>query len=140
MRTEPWEATPEAARSIDHCCELEAPTPDKEDAVFFHDLAADDQGMTCIGVINSRLGLGIKIRYSKDQFPLLSQAKIMKPQDYFLALEPGNCTPEGRARMREKGQLRLLGPQEELRFSVTVDVVDGAEEIEEFKRSVAGLM
>ena len=140
VRTEPWEATPEAARSIDHCCELEAPTPDKEDAVFFHDLAADDQGMTCIGVINSRLGLGIKIRYSKDQFPLLSQAKIMKPQDYFLALEPGNCTPEGRARMREKGQLRLLGPQEELRFSVTVDVVDGAEEIEEFKRSVAGLM
>jgi hypothetical protein len=140
LSTAPWEATPEAARSIDHCCELEAPTPGREDAVFFHDLAADDQGMTCIGVVNRQLDLGLQIRYSKKEFPLLSQAKIMKPQDYFLALEPGNCTPEGRARMREKGRLRLLGPQEEVRFSVTVDVVDGFKEIEELEHRVAGLV
>jgi hypothetical protein len=139
VKTEPWEATPEAARSIERCCALEAPTPGREDAVFFHDLAADDKGMTCIGVVNSRLSLGIQLRYSKAEFPVLSQAKIMKPQDYFLALEPGNCTPEGRARMREKGQLQLLQPQEEARFSVTVAVVDGQEEIEALARNVAAL-
>jgi hypothetical protein len=140
LSTEPWEATAEAARSIDSCCDLEAPTPGKEDAVFFHDLGADERGMTCIGVVNGRLGLGLQIRYSKKEFPLLSQAKIMKPQDYFLALEPGNCTPEGRVRMREKGQLQLLQPQEEVRFSVTIEVVDGNEEIEKLESRVAGLI
>jgi hypothetical protein len=140
LKTEPWEATPEAARSIDRCCDLEAPTPGREDAVFFHDLAADKREMTCMGVVNSRLGLGLQLRYCKKEFPLLSQAKIMKPQDYFLALEVGNCTPEGRARMRERGQLQLLQPQQEVRFSVTVEVVEGQEEIEALERRVAGLI
>jgi len=108
--------------------------------VFFHDLAADDGGMTCIGVVNNRLGLGLQLRYSKKEFPLLSQAKIMKPQDYFVALEPGNCTPEGRARTREKGRLQLLQPQEEVHFSVTVDVVDGQEEIAALEDRVASIV
>jgi len=108
--------------------------------VFFHDLAADERGLTCMGVVNRRLGMGLRFTYSKNEFPLLSQAKIMKPQDYFMALEPGNCTPEGRARMREKGQLQILQPQEEVGFSVTVDVVEGTDEIEALDRKLAGLV
>ena len=140
LKTEPWEATPEAARSIASCCDLEDPSPGREDAVFFHDLAADERGLTCMGVVNRRLGMGLRFTYSKNEFPLLSQAKIMKPQDYFMALEPGNCTPEGRARMREKGQLQILQPQEEVGFSVTVDVVEGTDEIEALDRKLAGLV
>jgi hypothetical protein len=140
LSTEPWEATPEAARSIQSCCDLEDPTPGRGDAVFFHDLAADEGGITCLGVVNNRLSLGLQLCFSKREFPLFSQAKIMKPQDYFLALEPGNCTPEGRARMHEKGQLQLLQPQEEVRFSAAIDVMDGPEEIEALKRRVAGLI
>jgi len=140
LDTEPWEATPEAARSIASCCELDDPIPGREDEVFFHDLVADDGGMTCIGVVNNRLGLGLQLRYNKKEFPLLSQAKIMKPQDYFVALEPGNCTPEGKARTREKGRLQLLQPQEEVRFSVTVDVVDGQEEIAALEERVASIV
>jgi hypothetical protein len=121
------------------CCEIEAPTPGKGDAVFFHDVGTDDEQMTSIAVINSRLQLGVMLRYSKLEFPLLSQAKIMKPQDYFLALEPGNCTPEGRARMREMGQLKLLQPQEQARFSVTVEVIDGREEIEALERTIEAM-
>jgi len=140
LSTEPWEATGEAARSIDSCRNLEAPTPGKEDAVFFHDLGTDEKGMTRIGVVNDRLGLGLQLRYSKKEFPLLSQAKIMKPQDYFLALEPGNCTPEGRVRMRQKGQLQILQPQEEVHFALTVEVVDGQKEIEALESRVAALL
>ena len=139
LSTDPWEATPEAARSIDRCCDLEAPTPGREDALFFHDLAADGGGNTCIGVVNKRLQLGLQMRYSKTELPLLSQAKIMKPQDYFLALEPGNCNPAGRASLREKGQLKILAPQEEVRFSLVIDVVDGPEEVEELEQRVASL-
>ena len=140
LKTEPWEATPEAVRSIGSCCDLDDPTPGREDAVFFHDLAADERRITCMGVVNDRLGVGLRFTYSKEQFPLLSQAKIMKPQDYFMALEPGNCTPEGRARMRETGRLKLLQPQEEVCFSVAVDVVEGQGEIQALERSVAGLV
>jgi hypothetical protein len=63
----------------------------------------------------------------------------MKPQEYFLALEPGNCTPESRARMRARGRSKVLAPQEKARFTITVDVVDGAEEIEESEQTVACL-
>ena len=96
LSTEAWEETPEAVRSIDRCCELEAPSPEREDAVFFHDLGTDTRGDTCIAVVNKKLRVGLQIGYNKNELPYLSQAKIMKPQDYFLALEPGNCTPEGR--------------------------------------------
>lgn len=140
LKTEPWEATPEASRSIASCCDLEDPTPGREDAVFFHDLAADERGITCMGVVNRRLGMGLRFTYSKNEFPMLSQAKIMKPQDYFMALEPGNCTPEGRARMREKGKLQILQSQEEVCFSITVDVVEGRDEIEALNRKVAALV
>ena len=63
----------------------------------------------------------------------------MKPQDYFLALEPGNCTPEGRVRTRARGHLQLLAPQEQVRFTISVDVVDGLEEIEELEQRMARL-
>jgi hypothetical protein len=72
-------------------------------------------------------------------FLYFSQAKILKLQDYFLTLEPGNCTPEGRARMHSKGQLRLLAPQDKLSFNLSLHVKDAAIEIEELEEKVASL-
>ncbi|UCF96264.1 MAG: DUF4432 family protein [Spirochaetaceae bacterium] len=139
-KTEPWEATPEAAGLLDRCCDLLDPIPGREDVLFFHEVALDSRGNTCIAVVNKRLQLGIQLSYSKSELPLLSQANILKSQDYFLALEPGNCTPAGRVNLRDKGQLRILDPQEEVRFSITIEVLDGAEEIQALESRVAALL
>lgn len=140
LKTEPWDFTPEASGLLDRCCELADPVPGREDVLFFHDVAVDDQGNTRIAVVNKRLQLGLEMRYSKTELPLLSQANILKSQDYFLALEPGNCTPAGRVSLREKGQLKILEPQEEARFSIAFEVLDGSDEIEALESRVAALI
>ncbi len=140
LKSEPWDSTPEAAGLIDRCCELADPVPDREDVLFFHDVAVDDRGNTRIGVVNKRLRLGLQMSYSKAELPMLSQANILKSQDYFLALEPGNCTPAGRVSLRKQGQLKTLEPQEEVRFSIAIEVLDGSDEIEALESRVAELV
>jgi hypothetical protein len=140
LKSEPWEDTPEAAGLIDRCCDLLDPVPGREDVLFSHEVAADDQGNTCIAVVNKRLDLGLQMSYSNKELPMLSQANILKSQDYFLALEPGNCTPAGRVSLREKGQLKILQPQEEVRFSIAVEVLEGSDEIEALENRVAELV
>ena len=43
---------------------------------------------------------------------------MMGEQDYVLGLEPGNCLPDGRDVMRQKGMLELLKPDEEKRHHI----------------------
>jgi hypothetical protein len=140
LNSEPWDFTPEASGLIDRCGELMDPVPGREDVLFFHDLAVDKQGNTLIAVVNKRLRLGLQLSYNRKELPLLSHANILKSQDYFVALEPGNCTPAGLAKLREQGQLKILEPQEEARFAISLEVVDGQEEIEALERRVAALV
>ena len=39
--------------------------------------------------------------------------KMMGEYEYVLGLEPGNCLPDGRNVMRQRGILEILKPQEE---------------------------
>ncbi|MDO5479533.1 MAG: DUF4432 family protein, partial [Clostridia bacterium] len=38
--------------------------------------------------------------------------KMMGETEYVLGLEPGNCTPDGRSVLRERGELKFLAPGE----------------------------
>ena len=46
---------------------------------------------------------------------------MLRVRDYVLGLEPGNCTPDGRNVMREKGLLDFIKPNEKKTFSFRVD-------------------
>ena len=49
----------------------------------------------------------------------------MGVRDYVLGLEPGNCTPEGRNIMREKGLLTILKPNEKKNYHVKITLFEG---------------
>ena len=42
---------------------------------------------------------------------------MMGEKDYVLGLEPGNCHPEGRDKMRAGGKLKFLPPDESQTFT-----------------------
>ena len=58
---------------------------------------------------------------------------MMGVRDYVMGLEPGNCHPDGRAKMREEGALDILQPGEKRNFTVTIDLLDGKEAFEAIK-------
>ena len=48
----------------------------------------------------------------------------MGASDYVLGLEPGNCTPDGRNVMREKGLLQFIEPGKSKTQTITIRIED----------------
>ena len=48
----------------------------------------------------------------------------MGVRDYVLGLEPGNCHPDGRDKMRAQGKLQMLAPGQRQQVSVQVEMLE----------------
>ena len=77
------------------------------------------------------LDASLCIRFDPKQLPFFTQWKMMGVRDYVLGLEPGNCHPDGRAKMRADGLLDFLQPGESREFSVTIRLEKGRAALEE---------
>jgi hypothetical protein len=88
-----------------------APQHGVAEQVFIHDADADADGMAQAELVNTRLGLGYRIRFRKAELPHLWQWKMMGERDYVMGLEPCNCGPGGRAAAREAGDIGALPPR-----------------------------
>ncbi len=118
----------EARKGLDVYDRFSAPRPDFHEQVFVLDLRPDDAGYTAATVVNERLdgGLGLRLRFRKDQLPYMMEWRQMGQGTYALGLEPANCpTIEGRAVAVERGTLPILKPGEERRYDIEVDVLAG---------------
>ena len=62
--------------------------------------------------MNPGLGLELDIGFSVRELPYLIHWKCRAAGDYVTGIEPSNCHPEGQARERESGTLRVLDPGE----------------------------
>lgn len=83
---------------------FEKPVDGKEEQVFFQKM--NDEFWAKIQ--NLPLGIGMKISWSGDTLPILSQWKSMASGDYVLGLEPTNCFIMGRHEERKNGTLPVL--------------------------------
>ena len=50
--------------------------------------------------------------FNKEELKYFVQWKMMGEYEYVMGLEPGNCTPDGRDVMRERGTLEFIKPGE----------------------------
>lgn len=111
-------------------------TPKKSfrEQVFYHDCEADGDNSIRVALINREFGrgtgIGVYIKYKKDEFPNLAQWKMMKQGIYVCGIEPANCHVEGRLRERERGTLVMLGRGERRSFTMEIGVLYGVEELE----------
>lgn len=59
---------------------------------------------------------------------------MMGERDYVMGLEPGNCHPDGRDKMREEGALTILAPGESVAYEVKITMLDSEEAFENLKK------
>ena len=71
-----------------------------------------------------KLGLGLEILFDPSQLDGFVEWKMMGIRDYVLGLECGNCYPDGRSAMRDKGMLKFLKPGETKKYQVKVRMME----------------
>ena len=115
-----------------------APQPGGDDVVYVHRPVADADGMASAALLNEQLGLGLRFRFPKAEVPLLTQWQHFATRTYVTGIEPGNCSPLGRAWNRANGYLQHIEPGEVREFHMEITVLDGAGELAAAEREIAG--
>jgi len=109
-----------------------------KEKVYFHDISADPEGNCNAAIVNEGFGngtgIGIWMRFNKDNLPVMLQWKNMGMGEYVCGIEPGNGTAGGRKAEREKGTLKFIEPGESQRFRLEFKVLKSIEEIRSFRK------
>lgn len=118
-----------------------SPAPGIDERVYYHDLAAEDDGTTTIALVNRKLGDGLAVYFTWDMttLPNLSQWKLPGQGTYVTGIEPGNCLTQGRPAERDRGTLQVLDPGEVREYRITVGVADGKQEIAQLIKRIKAI-
>lgn len=106
----------EAAKHMDSWNVMEKPQLQFQERCYYHSI----NGKGVASIFQPKIGFGLAIEFDSDNLDCLTEWKMMGERDYVLGLEPGNCYPDGRSVMREKGILKFLsaGESKSLKFKV----------------------
>lgn len=113
-----------AAEGINSRLQMLAPQAGFQEQCYFYEFEKAGKA----SIYNPDIHLGLQLSFDATQLKYLCQWKMMGEHDYVLGLEPGNCTPDGRASMREKNTLSYLKPGEQREFSITATLIAGSEQ------------
>ena len=119
------------------------PELDYRPRVFAHNPVADSDGYAYAGLINESLETGplaISLRYAIDSFPFFNQWKLLDYGDYIVGLEPNNAGILDRPDARRAGDLRVLEAGESVVYRNEIKVLDGPDEINEFRDKVRSVL
>ena len=107
--------------------QMEAPADNEPERVYLHELAEDREGNTFACLINERLQLGLRIRFSRKYLPYFVQWKSLASGDYVMGLEPTNSGVYGRS--REGEHLHTMQPFEKEKIQFSIEILEGEEEL-----------
>lgn len=110
-----------AAQGLAEWDRMEKPKAGFEEQCYYHHFS----GTARAGIFQPEEELGLMISFDSDNLKYFTEWKMMGERDYVLGLEPGNCHPDGRRKMREDGTLKILAPGEEAVYRIRVDMVRG---------------
>ena len=94
---------------------------------------ADKVGDILEASFNKDLGTGVQISFKSDNLKYFTEWKMMGVRDYVLGLEPGNCHPDGRNKMRQEGTLKILKPSEKVTYKVEVNMIESLRKFNSIK-------
>ncbi len=107
-----------AAEGIDSWNKMLPPQPDFEEQCYFHSF--DKIGSAAI--YNPDIEAGLVIRFDAEKLDHFTQWKMMGCRDYVLGLEPGNCNPDSRNKMRADGKPKFLKPGGSVTYKVEISL------------------
>ena len=102
-----------AKKGLSDCLKMEKPQRGYEEMCYYHTLS---QGK--VSAYSPDIKKRVTISFDTAELPCFVQWKMMGEHDYVLGLGPGNCLPDGRDVMRQKGMLEFLKPDEEKRHHI----------------------
>lgn len=108
-----------AAEDIENCLKMEKPQAGYVERCYYHKFAGKE---SYASIYQPKTGRKVTIRFDAEKLDGFVEWKMMGVRDYVLGLECGNCYPDGRDVMREKGMLKFLEPGETVIYEVRVDV------------------
>ena len=108
-----------SANGLDSCLQIESPQKGYVEKCYYHTLS----GKPAVSIFNPEIGKGVTINYDTAELGYFTEWKMMGEYEYVLGLEPGNCLPDGRADMRERGTLEFLKPGEEKVHHITFEFI-----------------
>ena len=126
----------EALKGIESYHQMQEPTPGYVEQVFYHDLKADEEGKTCVALVNRRMELGIAFHFNKKQLFNLTQWKQMGEGEYVLGIEPCNCYVGGRLDPLNKDIAEYLESGESKEIDIEVEILSGMREIEVLENKI----
>lgn len=128
-----------AAEGIDRWQQILPPQPQFEEQCYFHRFEIRRQRIPWLeeynmefrqglaGIYNPDIRQGLIISFDADSLNYFTEWKMMGQRDYVLGLEPGNCHPDGRDKMRKEGKLTILQPGESVSYQVNVTMIEEEE-------------
>ncbi|MEA3485712.1 MAG: aldose 1-epimerase family protein [Candidatus Aerophobetes bacterium] len=129
----------EAEKGKEDYHRFSAPIPGFKEKVYYHQMKEDSSGLVRCALINEKRGFGLYVNYCKNELPQFIEWKMMGEGTYVVGMEPANCLVEGRDKNRQRKILQFIRPGERREFHLEIGVLDGAPQIEEFKRRVTTL-
>ena len=128
----------DAEESAEKFDRFQRPTKGFREKVYFHEMVSDDENYAYAAIFNSRImdGLGVYVKWRKDELNRFIEWKMMGEGTYVVGLEPANCLVLGRDKERSWGTLRFIQPREKRVIDMEFGVLVGMDEINEFSEKI----
>lgn len=143
--TTPRDREARADEGIEQCRRFETPVTGYQEKVFFHSLAAANDGSTTVALVNSaadknRQAFGIVLRFNINELPEFTEWKMMRKGCYVIGLEPGTVNSVSRADLRSQGKLPLIEGQSTRSTHIEFEVIDSENEVEDIRAEIDSLV
>jgi hypothetical protein len=113
-----------SAAEFDAWNKFDAPRHGIDEFCYYHKLKTDARGWAGYSLYNPNLKKGLSVSYDAAPLDYFIQWKMPGEGDYVLGLEPANCDGESRKTAREKGILKFIEPQEEIKYQFVISFSD----------------
>jgi hypothetical protein len=131
---EPWiNGKGEPAEGIHN--RFQHPQPGYVYNLFLHEVPKE-RDTVYFGIINEAAQFGGYVAMHPQQLPRVTEWKMIGQQAYVVAIEPGNCIPEGRVDAKKNNRLATLQPGEMYAIDTEIGVLDNQETIQQFMKMI----
>jgi hypothetical protein len=113
-----------AGNTVENLAAIDTPLDDGVEQILYPEIAADTITVTLVNPRLERDGLGVFLRYRREQLPYTTVWKQFVKRFYALGIEPGTCRVEGRVVEREKGRAVELCADESYEIELEVGVME----------------
>jgi hypothetical protein len=111
-----------AAEDIAHWMQMEKPQAGYQERCYYHKFSREQGKETTVSIYQPKEDIRLSITFDANSLDGFVEWKMMGVRDYVLGLECGNCYPDGRDVMRQKGMLKFLKPGQSVTYRVKVEL------------------